>query len=173
MLLSLLTAGTSVPQKPWKMEIVFPEQFGDDLTPEALTAWGDRLEQAEKDLVPIQERLDALNNALADGWCPSRLVQGELDHLNNVLTAYHARKYLSEIVQTLDDAEADFAAWETLSEAARDAIIEANERAEADLAARRKAREEASARKKAIYDAARKIGMPLSPALEEALAWVA
>ena len=155
------------------IEPVFPEQNGDDFTPEALDRWSEHLDQAEKDFAPISERLDALNDAIDDGWCPSRVVKGEIKRLNDVLTAYHVGKYLKDTCETLDQAEADFATWQTLSPAARDAIKEADERAEAESAARRKARQEAIARKNAIYAAARKIGMPLSPAMEDALAWVA
>lgn len=154
------------------MEVVFPAQFGDDFNSEFLDDWAEA-HFDDENLGPIGERVKTLNAAIDGGWCPSRMVKSDLVHLSGVLTSYHLARYPAETLQTLDDAEAEFATWQTLPEAARDAIIEANERAEADLAARRKARQEAIARKNAIYEAARKIGMPLSPVMEDALAWVA
>jgi hypothetical protein len=147
------------------------EEFCARIPPEETAAWHARLEKAEKDLPPLMTRLDAVNEAIDDGWCPSRIVRNEIEHLNDVLSAFHLRKYSAETRQTLDDAEADLATWRTLSTDARDEIWKADERAEADLAARRKARQEAGARKNAIYDTARRTGMPISPALEEALAY--
>src|SRR6266851_1967982 len=124
------------------------KRISDDLDPAALTAYGDWIEQGENDFEPISERLDALNDAIGEGWCPSRIVQGELKHLNDVLSGYHCAKYPCETRQTLNDAEADLATWQTLSEAARDAIIKADERADAEAAARRKALEEINQRKR-------------------------
>ncbi|MGY4295137.1 hypothetical protein ACVWXN_003232 [Bradyrhizobium sp. i1.4.4] len=149
------------------------EEYCARITPEERQAYYDQLDKGAEDFEPIRARLNALNDAIDNGWCPSRIVKNEIGHLNDVLTAYHVGKYPNETRQTLNDAEADLATWHTLSESARDAIIAADERAEAELDARRKARQEASARKSAIYAAAKKIGMPLSPELDEALAWVA
>jgi hypothetical protein len=162
----------TIPTPRGKLLLTFAE-FCARIPPEQTAAWHARLEKAEEDLPPLTTRLDALNEAIDDGWCPSRIVKNELSHLDDVLNAYHLRKYPAETRQTLDDGEAELATWQTLSEAARDAIIEANERAEAELVARRKAIQEARARKAAIYETARKIGMPLSPAMEDELAWVA
>jgi hypothetical protein len=143
------------------------------IPPEETAAWHARLKKAEEDLPPLMTRLDALNEAIDDGWCPSRIVKNELSHLFDVLNAYHLRKYPTETRQTLDDAEAELATWRTLSEAARDEIWKADERADAEAAERRKARQEAVARKNAIYETAKRTGMPLSPAMEDALAWIA
>ena len=148
-------------------------EFCAAITPEQRQAWQDQQAKGAEDFEPIMQRLDALSDAIDNGWCPSRSIKNELNHLNSVITAYHVGKYPRETRQTLDDAEADLAAWQTISPAARDAIKEADERAEAEAATRRKARQEAVARKNAIYDTARKVGMPLSPTMEEALAWIA
>jgi hypothetical protein len=148
------------------------DEFCASITPEQTKAWEDQQARGERDFGPISERLDALNEAIwNEGWCPSHDLKYELKHLNNVITAYHVGKYPKETRQTLDDAEAEIATWRTLSEAARDEIIAADERAEAEMAERRKARQAASARKAAIYEAARRTGMPLSPAMEDALAY--
>ena len=151
----------------------FPDQFGDDFTLEAVSRWAEQSFAADEDFEPIVERLDTLIYAILEGWCPSRIVKNELDHLTDVLSSYHLAKYPAATRQTINDAEADLATWQTLSPAARDVIWKADEQAEADLVARQKARQVAIARKNAIYAAARKNGMPFSPALEDALAWVA
>jgi hypothetical protein len=131
------------------------QRISNDIDPVALAAYGDRLDQAEKDLVPLRARLDALNDATYEGWCPSRIVQGELDHLNDVLDKYHVRKYLETIRSDLDVAEADLASWHTLTPAARDEIWKADERAEAELAARREAEALLKQRHDAFYEACR------------------
>jgi hypothetical protein len=149
---------------------VFPEQNGDDFTPEKLTAYGDWLEQGERDFGPISERLDALNDAMFDeDWCPSFDFKYELKHLNDVLGGYHCAKYLKETRQTLDGAEADLARWRTLPQPARDAIIEADERAEAELAARRKTAKEITERKAAFYESMKLANVRPSPVLQWAL----
>ena len=131
-----------------------PEQNGDDFTPEVVQRMADQHEQAEKDLVPIRKRIDALNEAIfEEDWCPSRVVQGELSHLNNVLNKYHVAKYLEAIRQTLDDAEADLARWRKLSPAAQTEIVEADERAEAERAEWRQKQAEISKRQDAFYSA--------------------
>ena len=134
----------------------FPAQNGDDFSREALTQWGDALDQAERDLPPFTERLDALNDAIEEGWCPSRIVQSELDHLNGVLCAYHLRKYRDVVVATLNDATADFATWQTLTPAQRDEIIAADERAEAERLARREAENKLRQRTNEFYAAMQK-----------------
>jgi hypothetical protein len=131
------------------------KRISNDIDPVALAAYGDRLDQAEKDLVPLRARLDALNDATYEGWCPSRIVQGELSHLNDVLTSYHLAKYPAETVQTLNDATADLATWQTLSPDARDAIWKADEQAVAELAARREAEWLLRQRHDAFYEACR------------------
>jgi hypothetical protein len=147
------------------------KRISDDHDPAALAAYGDWLEQGERDLVPIQERLDALSFALAEGWCPPRVIENEIDHLNSVIAPYHCAKYLNETLRTLQDGEADLAIWQQMPPAARDERWAERDRADAEAAERRKARQEAVARKNAIYEAARRAGMPLSPELEDALAW--
>lgn len=162
----------TIPTPKGKLLLTF-EEFCASITPEESNAWLAQQAKGAEDFGPILERLEALNDAIDEGWCPSRAVKNELNHLNNVIAPYHVGKYPNETRQTLNDAEADLATWQTLPPAARNDIIEADKRAEAELVARRKARQEAITRKKAIYDTARKIGMPLSPALEDALAWAA
>jgi hypothetical protein len=149
------------------------KRISDDIDPIALTAWGDKLEQGERDLVPIQERLDALTYALADGWCPPRVIENEIDHLNNVVSKYHVAKYLNETLRTLQDGEADLVIWQQMPPPARDERWAERDRANAEAAERRESREAAVARKNAIYEAARKARMPISPAMEDALAWIA
>jgi hypothetical protein len=149
------------------------KRISNEIDPTALAAYYDWLEKGEQDFVPIKARLDALTYAMAEGWCPTRMIDAEIDHLDRVITGYHCAKYLNETLQTLQDAEADWAAWQQMSPAARDERWNERDRANAEAAERRKAREEAVARKNAIYEAARKARMPLSPAMEDALAWIA
>lgn len=129
------------------------QRISNGIDPVALAAYGDRLDQAEKDLVPLRARLDSLNDGIDEGWCPSRIVQGELSHLNDVLDKYHVAKYLKTIRRDIDDAEAELATWRTLSADARDVIWKADEQAEADLAARREAEAILKQRHDAFYAA--------------------
>jgi hypothetical protein len=109
------------------IEPILPEQNGDDFTPEILAQLADKHEQAERDFEPINQRLNMLNDAVDDGWRPSRIVQGELNHLNSVISAYHVGKYPTETRQTLDDAEADLARWCQMTPDARDEIWKHND----------------------------------------------
>jgi hypothetical protein len=135
-----------------KLLLTFKE-FCDRIPPEETNAWYDRLKKAEADLPAIQLRLDALVDSMDDGWCPPRVVQGELSHLNDVMSKFHLRKYTAETLQTLVDAEADLARWQTLSEAERDAIWAADEAAEAELVARRAVEQQLRKRSEAFYAA--------------------
>jgi hypothetical protein len=132
---------------------VSPEQNGEDFTPDKLTAYGDWLEKGERDFIPIRERLDALTYAMAEGWCPPRMIENEIDHLNDVVSGYHCAKYLNETLQTLQDAEADWAAWQQMSPAARNERWDEHDRANAEAAERREVAAQISQRQNAFYAA--------------------
>ena len=130
------------------------QEISGNLDPEKLTAWGDALDATEQALPPIRERLDALNDAMADeDWCPPRVIEGELAHLDSVLSGYHLRKYMKDVLALLDEAEADLATWRALSPAARDERWAEWERAEAERAARRQAEAQLRARSNEFYAA--------------------
>jgi hypothetical protein len=133
------------------------KRVSNEIDPIALTAWYDKIEQGEADLPPIRERLDALLDALYDeGWTPLRTVRNEIEHLDNVISGHFLAKYLAETLTTLDCAEIDLASWRNLAPDKKRGLAEAHDRAEAELAARRKAREAACARKAAIIKRRRK-----------------
>ena len=142
----------TIPTPEGKLLLTFAE-FCARIPPEETAAWHARLEKAEEDLPSLMTRLDALNEAIGEGWCPSRIVKNELSRLDNVLNAYHLRKYPTETRQTLVDAELELATWQTLSPTERDAVWEADERAEAEIAARRKAEAVLRARHAEFYAA--------------------
>jgi chromosome segregation ATPase len=129
----------------------YPAQFGDDWSPECVQRLVDAEEEAERDLIPIQERLDNLSYALAEGWCPTRVIENELDHLNSVISAYQVRKYLREVLATLQDGEADLVAWQRMTPAQRVQRRAEREREEAKAAERRKKQAEISAQQNAFY----------------------
>jgi hypothetical protein len=147
--------------------------ISNEIDPAALTAYYDHIEAAERDLPPIKERLDALTDAMADGWCPSRVLENELEHLDQVLSAYHFNKYRDDVMSLLGQGEADLLIWRLLTEEQRDARRAQREAEEAERERKRVEREAACARKAAIYESAKRTGIPLSPAMEEALAWIA
>jgi hypothetical protein len=125
----------------------FVEQIRTD--PVARTAWFDKLEQGERDLIPIQERLDALTGAQAEGWTPTRVVENELGHLNNVICGRYVAKYLADILSTLQEAEADLATWP----GQRAERLAAREREEAEAEERRQKQAEISKQQDAFYSA--------------------
>jgi hypothetical protein len=127
--------------------------FVASLTPEKLTAYGDWIEQGETDLVPIQKRLDALTCALAEDWCPPRVIENEIDHLNIVISGRYVAKYLKEILSTLQDGEADLALWQQMTPAQRDERRNEREREKAEANERREARAQINERQNAFYAA--------------------
>ena len=139
-------------------------EFIAQLTPEKLTAIGDKLEKAALDLVPIKARLDALTYALGDGWCAPRVLENELYHLSDSIgldiedfddcrAVHYVAKYLTETLATLQEAEADLVIWQQMTEAARDERWNAREREKAALAERRKAEAVLKARHAEFYEA--------------------
>ena len=174
-----------MPPPPYKTRYLkTSSEFIAGLTPEKLTAYGDRLEKAAIDLVPIKARLDALTYTLADDWCAPRVIENELHHLSDTLglgiddfddsrAVYFIAKYLTETLRTLQEAEAEAAIWRQMTPTQRDERWDAHEREKAEAAERRKAEAVLRARKNAIYEIAEMTGIPLSPAMEDALAWIA
>jgi hypothetical protein len=140
-----------------------------DIDPAALAGYGDWLEKGEQDFIPISERLDALAYAMADGWCPARAIEAEIDHLNSVLTGYHCAKYLNETLRTLQDAEADLARWRALSPDQRREIEDANARAKAEEAARYDAARKFDKRKADFYAAMKRANVLPSPEVQYVL----
>lgn len=131
--------------------LVFPEQFGDDWTPESVQRLADATDQGERDVAPIEERLNTLNDAMAEGWTPTRVIENELDHLGNVLSPYHLSRYLTEARVTLQDAEADLVSWQRMTPVQRDQRCTEREREQAALAARREAEAQLRQRHTAFY----------------------
>jgi hypothetical protein len=111
-----------------------------ELTPEKLTAYGDRLEQAEADLPAIRTRISALYHAMIeDGWTPPGAVCAPLDNLNRGLSAWLAAERSKYVRETLEDAEADLATWQQMTPAQRDQRLADFERKNVEAAERRKA----------------------------------
>ena len=138
--------------------------------PVVLTAWGDKLEQAALDLVPIKARLDALTYTLADDWCAPRGLENELHHLSDNLglgiddfddsrAVYFIAKYLTETLRTLQEADADLAIWQRMTPAARDERWDAREREKAEAAERRKAEAVLRARHAEFYAAMKQLNV--------------
>jgi hypothetical protein len=154
-----------LPPPPYqKRYLKTSSEFIAGLTPEKLTAYGDRLEKAAIDLVPIKARLDALTYTLADDWCTTRVIENELYHLSDSLglgiegfdesrAVYFIAKYLTETLRTLQEAEADLAIWRQMTPTQRDERWDAHEREKAEAAERRVKRAEISKQQDAFYSA--------------------
>jgi hypothetical protein len=132
------------------IEPTFPEQNGDDFAPEKMHA---ALDKAAQDLVPIHDRLDALNSALGEGWCAPRVIENEVDHLANVISTYHLSRYLADTLATLQDAEADLATWQRMTPTQRDERWSEREHEKAEAAERRKERAQINELQNAFYTA--------------------
>ncbi|MGY4376189.1 hypothetical protein ACVWZ3_003828 [Bradyrhizobium sp. i1.3.6] len=50
------------------------EEYCARITPEERQAYYDQLDKGAEDFEPIRARLNALNDAIDNGWCPSRIV---------------------------------------------------------------------------------------------------
>jgi hypothetical protein len=138
------------------------------IDPAARTAWIDALEQAEQALPPIRERLDAL--LCVDGWCKPRMIEVELDHLDMVLSGYHLRRYMTTVLETLREAEADLATWQQMTPAQQDERWDARERENAERAERRKRQSEISAKQNAFYTSLCAMGIAPIPMSAETIA---
>jgi len=130
----------------------YPAQFGDDWSSASVQRLVDAEEKGERELIPIQERIDALTFAEAEGWTPIRSIENQLGHLRNVICGRYVAKYLKDILQTLQEAEADLAIWQQMTEAQRDERWDARERDKIEAEERRKQIRELEDRKNRLYD---------------------
>src|ERR1700743_232935 len=130
----------TLPPPPYKTRhLKRSSGFIAELTPEKLTAYGDRLEQAEADLPAIRARISALYHAMIeDGWTPPGVVCAPLDNLNRGLSAWLAAERSKYVRETLEDAEADLATWQQMTPAQRDQRLADFERKNVEAAERRK-----------------------------------
>jgi hypothetical protein len=165
LLRGFLTAAPRGGAEPNKIvTIVSPED--NELTQAEIDRHSGWLHQGEADLPPIRQRLDALLDAMYDeGWTPFRTVRNEIEHLGNVLAGHFVAKYRAETLTTLDAAEIDLASWRKLSPDKQRELVEADERADAEAAERRKATQELTERKKAFYESMKRGGFRPSPEL--------
>jgi hypothetical protein len=152
------------------LNITYPEQNGDDWSPESVRRLADVRDQAAEALPAIRQRIDALRDALDEGWLPPRVIKNEIDHLHRVLSPYHLSRYLTDALATLQEAEADLAVWQTLSPGARSERWAEWERAEAEAEQRRKQAAEISARQNAFYAAFFAMGISPIPMSAESIA---
>ncbi|QIG92088.1 hypothetical protein [Bradyrhizobium sp. 6(2017)] len=135
------------------IEPTFPEHNGDDFTAEVVQRLADARDDGERNLVPIQKRLGVLSFALSEGWCPPRVIENEIDHLNRVVSAYHLSRYLTDVLATLQEAEADLAIWQRTTPAQRDDRLSKREREKAEAAERARTRAHIYERQNAFYTA--------------------
>jgi hypothetical protein len=130
---------------------IYPAQFGDDFTAEVVQRLADARDQAAEHLPAIRQRIDALYDALDDGWCAPRGIENQLGHLHRVLSPYHLSRYLKDAIETLQEAEADLATWRQMTEAQREERWAKHERDDAEAAERRKAEAVLRARHEEFY----------------------
>jgi uncharacterized protein YciW len=127
------------------------------IDPVALTAYGDRLEAAEKELPAIQARIDTLYEA--DDWRPLREISSPLGNLNRGLSAWLVAERRRYVDQTLHDAEADLTAWRRMSAAEQAARVAEIKRLENEAAERRKAEAVFKARHAEFYGAMKQMNV--------------
>jgi hypothetical protein len=165
----------TLPPPPYQGPLILTSaEFVAELTPEKLTAIGDKLEQAAIDLVPIKARLDALTYELANDWCAPRVLKNELYHLSDSVglgiedfddcrAVHYVSKYLNAILITLQDGEADLAIWQKMTPAERDERWAQHEREKVEAVERRKKRAEIRAKQNAFYSALSAMGLSPIP----------
>jgi hypothetical protein len=89
----------------------------------------------------------------------SLVIENELSHLHDVLSGYHLRKYMKDVLSLLQEAEADLAIWQQMTEAQRDDRWNGRERDKAEAAERRKAEAPFKARAAEFYAAMKQLNV--------------
>jgi chromosome segregation ATPase len=135
------------------MHIQTSAEFLDSLTQEDINNWSARQDKAEDELPAIRERIEKLYAAIDDGWAPLRTVHAPLDNLDRGLSVWLVAERSKYVRQTLEEAEADLAAWRRMSPHEQQERVSANERDEAERLARREAAAQISQRQNAFYAA--------------------
>jgi hypothetical protein len=87
-----------------------------------------------------------------------------------VLSPYHLSRYLKDALATLQEAEADLAIWQRITEAQRDERWAQWERAEVDAEERRQKRAEIGKQQDAFYSAFFAMGISPIPMSAAAIA---
>jgi hypothetical protein len=128
-------------------------EFLAGLTQEKIDRLADARDQAAEALPAIRQRIDALRDAIDEGWLPPRGIEGQIKHLHGALSAYHLSRYLADALATLDEAEADLAIWQRMTDAQRDERLAEREREKTAAHERRKKQAEISKQQNAFYSA--------------------
>jgi hypothetical protein len=152
------------------IEPVPPGHNGDDWSTESVQRLADARGPAAEHLPAISQRIDALYDALDEGWCAPRGIENQIDHLHRALSPYHLSRYLKDALATLQEAEADLAIWQRMTEAQRDECWAEHERDEAERAERRQKAAEISKQQDAFYSAFFAMGISPIPMSAESIA---
>ena len=146
-----------LPPPPYTRLLKTSSEFIAGLTPEKLTAYGDRLEKAEKELPAIRARIDALCEA--DDWRRLPEVSSPLENLDRRLSTWLVAERRRYVDETLHDAEADLAMWRRMSAAEQAARVAEIKRIENEAAERRKAEAVLRARHEDFYATMKKLNV--------------
>jgi hypothetical protein len=148
-----------LPPPPYKRQRNFKIVHSRDIKidPVALTAYGDRLEAAEKELPAIRARIDALYEA--DDWRPLSEVSSPLENIDRRLSAWLVAERRRYVDETLHDAEADLATWRRMSAAEQAARVAEIKRIENEAAERRKAEAVLKTRHEEFYAAMKQMNV--------------
>jgi len=127
-------------------------EFVAELTPEAVQRLADARDRSSEHLPAIRQRLDALRDAIDDDWCAPRGIENQIGHLYRALSPHHLSRYLKDALAALNEAEADLAIWQQMTEAQRDERWDERKRDKIEAEERRAALRAIEDRKSRLYD---------------------